>query len=331
MRNDNDLQTVFNLGKKQLKELNFIHSDKNLHYSVSTLSLLNKLPIPAFILNADGFFLTVNQLFADIFSHDALFMQSKSIGDFIENIQFDFTTILDKFNKDKNHAELELYVQGRFYNSYWRPIKNAQRQIVAIVIVCAEVTKLKRRERVLELSNLRLQEHLYLDHLTGMPNHMALEHDLTENYLKQYCDAMYMLIIDLDDFKKFNQLYGYSHGDVVLKQVAELFNSFMYPNESILYRLNSARFVIVLPNSSELSAYTLSERLRMAVLDAKYEFNYALHQYLTITTAIYHPTWEELNHFPNVEIRLSGLLKEIKAKEKHKPRPNSNIEEVISD
>ncbi|WP_227610986.1 MULTISPECIES: sensor domain-containing diguanylate cyclase [unclassified Acinetobacter] len=318
MLNDNDLETVFILGQQQLRTLTPLISKENIQSSVPTLSLLDKLPVPAFILSSEGIFLKVNQLFADIYASDALYMQGKSMSSFIENIEAEISAILDQFEHKDGHYEKELYVKGRFYNTYWRALKDDNEQTIAIMIVWAEVTRLKRRERVLELNNLRLQEYLYVDPVTGAANRLALEQWLSETQSEQKHISFYALMIDLDDFKKFNQTYSYSQGDVALKEIAELLESYLNPKESMLYRLNSAQFVIIMPNASELTAYTLAERLRIAIYDAAYLFENGFHDRLTATVAIYKPSFQELNSFSEIESRLCFAIKNVKVREKNK-------------
>jgi len=318
MLNDNDLETLFILGQQQLRTLTPLISKESIQSSVPTLSLLDKLPVPAFILSSDGIFLKVNQLFADIYASDALYMQGKSIKSFIDNIESEIFAILEQFEHNDGHYEKELYVKGHFYNTYCRALKNDNEQIIALMTVWAEVTKLKRRERVLELNNLRLQEYLYIDAVTGAANRLALEQWLSETQSEQKKTPFYALMFDLDDFKKFNQTYSYSQGDIVLKEIAELLQSYLNPKESMLYRLNSAQFVIVMPNASELTAYTLAERLRIAIYDAAYFFEEGVHDRLTATVAIYKPSFQESTSFSEIESRLRFAIKNVKVQEKNK-------------
>ena len=317
MLNDNDLETVFLLGQQQLRSLTPFISAETIQSSVPTLSLLDQLPVPAFILSTDGVFLKVNQRFADIYASDALYMQGKLISHFIENVQSEILSILSQFEHDADH-EKEFYVKGRFYNSYWRPLTDHNEQVIAMMVIWAEVTRLKRRERVLELTNLRLQEHLYIDSVTGVANRIALEQSLNQYKTDQKVHQLYILMLDLDHFKKFNQTYSYSQGDLVLKEIAELLQSHLSPEESNLYRLNSARFVIVMPNASELTAYTLAERLRISIHEAAYDFEFSETHRLSASVAIYSPSYHELDHFSEIESRLCSAIKQLKLKEKTK-------------
>ena len=86
----------------------------------------------------------------------------------------------------------------------------------------------------------------------------------------------------------------------------------------MLYRLNSAQFVIVMPNASELTAYTLAERLRIAIYDAAYFFEEGVHDRLTATVAIYKPSFQESTSFSEIESRLRFAIKNVKVQEKNK-------------
>ena len=47
------------------------------------------------------------------------------------------------------YFEQEFYVKGKFYLSYFKAIRNQYDEIERVVVVCSDITRLKRRENVL--------------------------------------------------------------------------------------------------------------------------------------------------------------------------------------
>lgn len=102
--------------------------------------------------------LVVNQQFADIFQSDALFLNGKLLSAFSSSLYADFELALEKFATGEKQVDFEFYSKGHFYLSYFKAMYSADQQINAVILVCADVTRLKRREKVLLLNNQKLGE-----------------------------------------------------------------------------------------------------------------------------------------------------------------------------
>ncbi len=72
-------------------------------------------------------------------------------------------------------------------------------------------------------------------------------------------------MIDIDFFKPFNDHYGHGGGDICLQKVAVAMASVMYRTTDLLARYGGEEFVVVLPNTDQLGAIEIADRLRRAV------------------------------------------------------------------
>jgi diguanylate cyclase (GGDEF)-like protein len=70
-----------------------------------------------------------------------------------------------------------------------------------------------------------------------------------------------LLLIDVDDFKKYNDTYGHSEGDRVLKTIAEVMRKSFRTMDSC-FRFGGEEFVVLLPDAPAAGAMVASERLR---------------------------------------------------------------------
>jgi diguanylate cyclase (GGDEF)-like protein len=96
----------------------------------------------------------------------------------------------------------------------------------------------------------------YHDSLTGLPNRRTMNRLIEENYLEEGYD---FLLIDLDQFRSVNDLYGHEMGDQLLVEFTSRMEKIL-PNSAILSRLGGDEFTILLPrDQGELIANQLLE------------------------------------------------------------------------
>lgn len=71
-------------------------------------------------------------------------------------------------------------------------------------------------------------------------------------------------LVDLDHFKRINDAYGHQAGDAVLEQVALVMRSLLRPGD-LLARYGGEEFAVLLPNTNQLGAVSLMERIRESI------------------------------------------------------------------
>ena len=268
---------------EQIKVFEYLESIDKLHL----VSFISQIPLPIAIFDDTSRCLGANQKFADIYESDALYLIDKLLSTFSTVVYARFQEALDYFHQNQNYLEQEFYVKGRFYLAYFKAIRNADNAIEMIVVVCSDVTRLKRRENVLLQNNKKLHDHLYLDLLTGLQNALAFDHYLNKLWQNPAKTDVSFLKIDLDNFKLFNQINSYTVGDEALVQLGAVLNEVIRQTEAQLFRLNSASFIVVIEHLTDWAVMTLGERLKFAITDAKILFD-KNNQYLTASVGIFH-------------------------------------------
>jgi diguanylate cyclase (GGDEF)-like protein len=106
---------------------------------------------------------------------------------------------------------------------------------------------------------------LEIDYLTGLSSKQSYETFLqcaTKEAVKNN-RRLAMLMIDIDDFKQINDIYGHDFGDLVLKSVGETLRAFRQKNESIA-RYGGDEFVYVMPDTDTASAAAKAEAILAA-------------------------------------------------------------------
>lgn len=122
-------------------------------------------------------------------------------------------------------------------------------------------------------SNLKQRhEQAMVDALTGVPNRLAYEDRLAQEYAqwKRYHTPLTLMMADIDRFKQINDNFGHKAGDKALKLIARLLKQTLRETD-FMARYGGEEFVILLTQTSGQPARDIAEKLRAAV--EKAEFN----------------------------------------------------------
>lgn len=110
------------------------------------------------------------------------------------------------------------------------------------------------------------------DPLTGLLNHRTIHRTLERELqrARRYDRPVSVLIIDIDDFKLFNDTYGHPGGDDVLRSVARLLED-QTRGSDLVGRHGGDEFMAVLPETTPAEAVALAEHLRRSLSATSYE------------------------------------------------------------
>jgi diguanylate cyclase (GGDEF)-like protein len=150
------------------------------------------------------------------------------------------------------HAAVEIYDE--------QPDAFPRERIALAVLVAGHLQTL--------LSNtVRLQSFMFFDYVTGLYNRAYFEDQLEKvaSMALRHGESFALCIVDIDDFKKFNTLYGYEGGDRVLTTVGQVLKAALRGSDT-LARYGGEEFgVILAPPMTGEEAHVIAERLRIAV------------------------------------------------------------------
>ena len=132
-----------------------------------------------------------------------------------------------------------------------------------------DITREKRLQETLEAANLALQRKADVDGLTGIYNHAYLMNSLDKEMdrAKRYGTALTVVMIDIDNFKSFNDTHGHLVGDQVLKSVADFLVASLRSID-VTGRYGGEEFMLVLPNTTRIGALDVAERIRLGIASA---------------------------------------------------------------
>ncbi len=120
------------------------------------------------------------------------------------------------------------------------------------------------------------------DGLTGLCNHREFYQTLRRELerARRYRHTVSLLIIDVDDFKNFNDRFGHLAGDLALKKIADLLRQCARATD-VVARYGGEEFAVILPESTASGALMLAERSKTEI---------ALHNFLPQVSGEVHLT-----------------------------------------
>lgn len=104
------------------------------------------------------------------------------------------------------------------------------------------------------------------DALTGLINRREFNRRISEEFAraKRHKTQLSLALFDIDFFKKINDTYGHNAGDAILKELGSLIANRTRTSD-IACRYGGEEFALILPETSQVEAYELLDRLRQIV------------------------------------------------------------------
>ncbi len=126
--------------------------------------------------------------------------------------------------------------------------------------------QLQIHQQELAEANRRLESLAITDGLTGLKNHRAFHERLAEEYerAKRNGTPLSVLLLDVDNFKLFNDTHGHPEGDKALQRLAEVLKSISRSTD-LTARYGGEEFAVILPGASAEGAVECAERMRAAI------------------------------------------------------------------
>ncbi|AXP03754.1 MULTISPECIES: diguanylate cyclase [Pseudomonas] len=153
-----------------------------------------------------------------------------------------------------------------YQNTTLLPLRSPDNNIKHICLVIYDVTDVATNRHQLQAANAQLQQLSSTDRLTGLYNRGHWEESLRAAYARhqRYGNALSLVMLDIDHFKRVNDTYGHQAGDKVIEQVARLLREHARDSD-VVGRYGGEEFGVVLSDTDSTGAQTFAERMRHSV------------------------------------------------------------------
>ena len=175
-----------------------------------------------------------------------------------EDIDACMKTYLESFHKQEafemEYRLLRFDGQSRWINDRGTPFYDANGVFAGYIGSCVDVTE--------KIEGRKLTEMAHMDILTGLYNRNYLQYRLDYEFQKavEEQSKLNIMMMDIDKFKFFNDYYGHSAGDIVLKQVAQKISK-VIRKADVAGRYGGDEFLVILPDITLDASKKIAQRI----------------------------------------------------------------------
>ncbi len=132
-----------------------------------------------------------------------------------------------------------------------------------------------------------LEQESVTDPLTGIFNRRYMERRLHEEFSRaeRYRLPFSILLIDVDNFKGLNDIYGHQVGDLVLVELTHLILGCIRATD-VVARYGGDEFMVIASNTTEKAAYRLADRIRQQVEDEAFDMSAENEEHVSVHLTI---------------------------------------------
>lgn len=139
-------------------------------------------------------------------------------------------------------------------------------EILGLRGAIVDLTERRRAEEALRESENRYRELSIVDDLTQLYNARHFYHQLQVEIERanRYAQPLTLLLLDLDDFKDYNDAHGHIEGDRVLSRIGQVFKGCLRQSDSV-FRYGGEEFTILLPMTTRSEGLVTAEKIRAEI------------------------------------------------------------------
>jgi len=262
MKTNNQSQEIKKL-KEQLRECQ--------ENSKKQLELLEKVVSTA-KLNNEGEILDVSSAYEKLTG----FSKKEIIGS-KANMPNGIEKLLEDVTQDIIEGELEQRTKDgheSWVKSVLVPMHDENGIKIGSMNVIFDITDKKRFERM-----------SIKDSLTNLYNRRHFDDILSREILRAKRDKKILAftILDIDNFKKYNDSYGHMAGDAVLQTIGKLLNNSMHRSSDFAFRLGGEEFGLIFSDTNEAHALPFVDKIRSKIQNLN--INHSLNGTVKVVTA----------------------------------------------
>lgn len=253
------------LGKQAFKDQQFLEI------------LINTIPSPIFYKDSRGVYRHCNEAFAteilglkrdQIINHSLFDLPDKIPVELAQRYYEKDKLLLEKAGTQVYKNEVSCADGAiRRFKFYKSTVLNKSGSVDGLVGIMLDITNMEANYTKLATENSELKSLSYIDALTGVLNRRKFESifPLLLKGSEQASSILNFAVIDIDNFKQFNDTYGHPAGDEALKSVANSIENNLRRPDDYVFRIGGEEFCALFYSRNEADAMKIAEKIRTDV------------------------------------------------------------------
>lgn len=186
-------------------------------------------------------------------------------------------TILDQSLKTQSTAQVIMDGWGFIFLS-----------IMFSTILYVDRVQYFKKDLLLKKQNNLLKQHSEVDALTDIFNRRKLDETMESEWQRssRTKQSIAFLLIDLDNFKKYNDTYGHIEGDMCLRKSAAIMKESLKRSSDMIFRYGGEEFGVILLFTDVNSAEIVAEKIRKNIENSGISHKESDHGHLTVSIGL---------------------------------------------
>ena len=175
------------------------------------------------------------------------------------------------------------------YKSLYNDFKSKSLLLEANNKLKREIKENKIIHKQLKISNNKLKEFSLMDDLTKVNNRRALTEfiDAFSNSESQDQTRVSVIMMDIDNFKLYNDNYGHIEGDTVLKKVSSQLKEVLRDSKDFVARYGGEEFIYIARDTDKNEIYEVARKIKEKIYKLKIIHEYSeVSSYVTMSIGI---------------------------------------------
>ena len=232
-------------------------------------TIVGTIPDLVWLKDSNGRYLFCNEVFERLYGAKEAEIIGKTDYDFVSPELADFFCSYDRkvmlTGQQSVNEEFVTFAadqQEAFLETKKNPLRDAQGNLIGILGIARDISEHKKMQE-------KLQRQAITDELTGIYNrrHFMYRAEEEVQRMRRYGGAGSLLMLDLDSFKRVNDVFGHPVGDTVLQSVTEICQQMLRCND-VFGRIGGEEFAILLMETDVEQAKLVAERVRKSIEEA---------------------------------------------------------------
>jgi diguanylate cyclase (GGDEF)-like protein len=197
-----------------------------------------------------------------------------------------------------------------------------------MIIIVRDISQRKQAEKQIQslIHELEVERDLaqlnsLTDSLTNLANRRYFDEVFNNEFsrVQRTGDYLSLIMIDVDHFKKYNDLYGHLAGDDCLRQIGLILMDIVSRTSDTVARFGGEEFIVVLPKTDSQGANALAERIRKSVEALAIQHRHSeIIEHVTISLGVVTVKTEEMSNPEEVLLLVDKAMYQAKQNGRNK-------------